>query len=112
MTQSRNNPMAWSMRTPPACRMQARKVAMNGANPPLDECARRKCGQTPILALRIIQIGRRADLQTREHVLLVCPSIAACAAHSHREIGEQTDTHAGLFSRALSCGDRAVGDPL
>ena len=55
--------MAWSMRTPPACRMHARSVAMNGANP-LERSARgENVVKSPILASVIVQIWRCADLQ-------------------------------------------------
>ena len=39
---SRIRPMAWSMRTPPAWRSAARKVAMNGSKPLRDQRLRRE----------------------------------------------------------------------
>ena len=43
-SQSRISPMAWSMRTPPAWRMAARRVAMNGSKPPASSA----CGEKAV----------------------------------------------------------------
>ena len=104
--------MAWSMRTPPACRMHARSVAMNGANPPRAERARRKCRQSPILASAVVKIGRCADLQADQHILLLAPCGAATTVHADGKIGDEADAHAGVRDFLLRSRKRAISEPL
>ena len=96
MSHSRVRPMTWSMRTPPAWRMAARKVARNGSNPP----ARSACGEKPVRPQSwprgLNRSGGAPTLKPEQQVLLARPGVAAAAIHADREIGDQADAHAGV----------------
>src|SRR5262249_51855662 len=76
------------------------------------QCAGRKCSQTPILPIRVEQIGWRADLQTTEHVVLMGPSVTACGTHPNREVRDQTNRHSCSPCLSLRAGEGAVSEPL
>ena len=92
--------------------MQARSVAMKGANPPATSARGAKCRQSPILPGVVEQIGGRADLQAKQHIFLFTPGRAAAKAHADREIGDKADAHARICDFLLRGGERAVRDPL
>src|ERR1700756_1764804 len=74
--------------------------------------AGRKRSQTPILTIRVEQIGRCADLQAAEHVVRVGPSVTACCADPNREVCHQTNCHSCTLCGLLCAGEGAVCEPL
>ena len=105
-SQSRGNPIAWSIRTPPALRMHARSVARNGANPPFLQRARRERGDSPVLAPPIEQIGRRTDRQAVQNVVRPAPGMAAPPGPCRRR-GRRSVRSASRPRRARCCASRS-----
>ena len=100
------------MRTPPACAhggAQGRDERLEAAR---QQRLRREAGQAPVLAARVEQIGRRADVQAEQQVLLARPGMAAARIHPDRKIGDQPDAHAGVARVLLHVREAARRDPL
>src|SRR5271166_3412260 len=76
------------------------------------QCAGGKRSQTPILTIRVEQIGWCPDLQATEHVVLVGPGVTACGAHPNREVRDQTNRHSCSPCPLLRAGEGAVSEPL
>ena len=70
---------------------------MKGRNPLASERARRKGRQSPVLAVRIEEVRRRANLTPPEYPF-VAPGLATTAVHADRQVGDQSDPHAGVAS--------------
>ena len=77
-----------------------------------DQGLRREAGQAPILPARVEQIGRRADIQAEQQVLLARPGMAAAGSHPDRKIGDQARCacrrRARPAARARSCAPRSI----
>ena len=88
--------MAWSMRTPPACRMQARSVAMKGANPPATS-ARGENVVSPQFWPLVLNKSGGAPI-CRPTSTSFCSLQAALPRwiHADRKIGDEADAHAGI----------------
>ena len=103
------SPMAWSMRTPPAWRSAARSISMKAAKP----CCCSPRGENAVMPqswpVAAQQVGRRADRQPDQHLLLAAPGMAAAAIGADREIGDQADRHAGRARRCLRRREAAIG---
>ena len=90
------------MRTPPAWRMAARSISRKAPKP----FCRRPCGEKaarpqfwPVGAQ---QVGRRADGQADQGLVLPAPAMAAAGIGADGEVGDQADRHAGV-ARARAC---------
>ena len=102
----------WSMRTPPAWRRAARRVARNGSKPR----ATSACGEKPVRPQSwprgLKMSGGAPTDRPSSRSDLPRPGVAAGAVHADRQIADQADAHAGRPRRRLGGGEGACGEPL
>src|ERR1044072_4108894 len=77
-----------------------------------DQRLRREARQTPVLSPWVEEIGRRADAQAGQQILLPRPGMAPARTHADREIGDEADAHAGLARALLHARETARREPL
>ena len=85
-----------------------------------DECTKaiadqtfgRKCGNPPALTGTIEDVGRRANGQRGEQLILKTPGLTATAIGTDREVGDQANTHASTACSGLGAFQAAVDQPL
>src|SRR5690606_32157754 len=69
-------------------------------------------GQTPVLALRLVQVRRRANRYAREYLFLTAPGMASAWIGAYGQVGDQAYRHACIASTALNIPHALVGQPL
>ena len=78
----------------------------------VDERARRKADEAPILPRQIEVIRRRADAEAGQQIRRSAPGVAAGPVHADRQVGDHADAHAGGARVGLGAREGTGREPL